>query len=116
MKVHLVRKATIEEYVTENASGRIGFTLFLTQLKYAEWETPEDMLATFPAADLLGNGTHRVVFNIGSNKYRMICKYHFGEKQVHLFICWIGTHAEYNKLCDTKNPKKKWNQFDINHF
>ena len=29
---------------------------------------------------------------------RMICKYAFGEKAVHLFICWIGTHPEYDKL------------------
>lgn len=116
MKVHLVRKETIEDYVTDNASGRVGFTLFLGLLKYAEWEAPEDILATFPTADLLGNGTNRVVFNIGSNKHRLICKYHFGEKQVHLYICWMGTHAAYNKLCEAKNPKKKWNQYDINLF
>jgi HigB_toxin, RelE-like toxic component of a toxin-antitoxin system len=48
---------------------------------------------------LLGRGSNRVVFDIGGSNYRMICKYAFGEKQVHLFICWIGTHAEYDKLC-----------------
>ncbi len=30
----------------------------------------------------------------------MIGNYAFGDKQVHLFICWIGTHAEYDKICD----------------
>jgi mRNA interferase HigB len=30
----------------------------------------------------------------------MICKYRFGDRHVHLFICWIGTHAEYDQLCD----------------
>jgi mRNA interferase HigB len=30
----------------------------------------------------------------------MICKYAFGDKQVHLFVCWIGTHAEYDALCN----------------
>lgn len=34
------------------------------------------------------------------SRYRMICKYVFGQKQVHLFISWIGTHAEYDELCD----------------
>lgn len=29
----------------------------------------------------------------------MIGKYIFGDKQVHLFVCWLGTHAEYDKLC-----------------
>ena len=58
------------------------------------------MQATFPSADLLGKGSNRVIFDIGGNKYRMIGKYAFGDIQVHLFICWIGTHAEYDKLCN----------------
>jgi mRNA interferase HigB len=32
----------------------------------------------------------------------MICQYAFGENEVHLFVCWIGTHAEYDKLCKAK--------------
>ncbi|MEI7896936.1 MAG: type II toxin-antitoxin system HigB family toxin [bacterium] len=55
---------------------------------------------TFGSADLLGQGSSRVVFNIGGNNYRMICKYHFGSSLVHLFVCWIGTHAEYDELCN----------------
>ncbi len=58
------------------------------------------MLATFRKTDILGNGSNRVVFDVGGNKYRMICKYFFGEKQVHLFVCWIGTHKDYDELCD----------------
>ncbi len=40
----------------------------------------------------------------------MICKHHFGKKNVHLFIKWIGTHAEYIKLCS------KGKQFEINAY
>jgi len=68
-------------------------------LKYADWEKPTDMTATFGSADLLGNSSNRVVFDIAGNTYRMICKYAFGDKQVHLFVCWIGTHTDYDKLC-----------------
>jgi mRNA interferase HigB len=57
------------------------------------------MIATFGSADLLGNRSSRVVFDIAGNTYRMICKYAFSVKQVHLFVCWIGTHADYDKLC-----------------
>ncbi|MBX2922772.1 MAG: type II toxin-antitoxin system HigB family toxin [Chitinophagaceae bacterium] len=45
-------------------------------------------------------GSNRAVFDIGGNKYRMIAKYAFGDRHVHLFICWIGTHAAYDKLCN----------------
>jgi mRNA interferase HigB len=99
MRVHLIKKQTIEEYVSNHARSRSSFALWLTALKNADWHEPSDITKTFGAADLLGNGTNRVVFDIGGNNYRMICKYAFGDKTVHLFICWIGTHAEYDKLC-----------------
>jgi mRNA interferase HigB len=102
MKVHLVKKSTIEEYTRENARSRPSFRLWLLTLAGADWDIPEDMLTTFGSTDLLGNGCERAVFDIGGNNYRMICHYVFGDKQVHLFICWIGTHAEYTKLCKEK--------------
>jgi len=48
--------------------------------------------------DLLVKVQAELFFNIGGNTCRMICKYAFGEKEVHLFICWVGTHSEYDKL------------------
>ena len=100
MKGHLIKKQTIEIYAERNAQSRGSFKMFLSLLKIAEWAVPEDILKTFGSADLLGNGTNNVVFNIGGNHYRMICNYVFGEQEIHLFICWIGTHAEYTKLCN----------------
>ena len=82
-----------------HARSKNSFLLWLTAVNYADWNVPDDILETFGSADLLGNNSNRVIFNVGGNNYRMICKYAFGSKQVHLFICWIGTHAEYNKLC-----------------
>lgn len=99
MKVHLIRRETIEAYAKQNAQSRISFADWLTKIKFADWVSPDDMQITFPSTDLLGNGSSRAVFNINGNKYRMIGKYAFGDKEVHLFVCWIGTHAEYDKLC-----------------
>jgi mRNA interferase HigB len=99
MRIHLIRKETIADYVLENARSKPSFTAWLTAVKYADWAMPSDMHDTFGTADLISGGTNRVVFDVGGNNYRMICKYAFGEKQVHLFICWIGTHTEYTELC-----------------
>ena|SRR5947207_13248499 len=100
MRVHLIRKETIANYSKLNARSRSSFGEWLTKLKHADWGKPTDMQLTFGTADLLGKSSSRVVFDIGGNTYRMICKYAFGDKQVHLFVCWIGTHAEYNELCE----------------
>ena len=110
MRVHLIRKETIEDYARSNAQSKTPFSIWLTAIKFADWNNPEDIKETFAVADIVGEGTNRVIFNIGGNNYRMICKYAFGEKQVHLFVLWIGTHAEYDKLC------KKGEQYTINMF
>jgi mRNA interferase HigB len=73
--------------------------LHLILLRFADWNVPRDIVSTFNSADILGQGSNRVVFNTGGNKYRMICKYYFGKKKIHLFVKWIGTHSEYDKLC-----------------
>jgi mRNA interferase HigB len=102
MKVHLIRRETTEEFARHNAQSRKSLEEWLMKVKNADWEKPTDLQATFRSADLLGKSSSRVVFNIAGNSYRMICKYAFGEKQVHLFVSWLGTHAEYNELCDNQ--------------
>lgn len=110
MKVHLIKKQSIEDFATANARSRTSFEEWLEKLKRAEWEKPTDIKTTFGAADLLGKSSNRIVFDIGGNTYRMICKYAFGEKQMHLFVCWIGTHAAYNKLNENNE------QYTVNSY
>lgn len=100
MKVHLIKKQTIEDYIIKNARSKAYFEIWFSILKRVDWKEPNEIISTYNSSDILGNSSNRVVFNIGGNHYRMICQYHFGIKKVHLFIKWIGTHAEYSKLCD----------------
>jgi mRNA interferase HigB len=100
MRVHLIKRQTIEEFVRQHARGRTSFGDWLEKINHADWDEPGDIKRTFGSADLLGKGGNRVVFDIAGNNYRMICKYAVGEKQVHLFVCWIGTHADYTSLCE----------------
>ncbi len=103
MKIHLIKEKTIRKYILEQPASKAAFQDWLAKAKLANWNVPTDIKSIFPAADLLGKSSSRVVFDIAGNNFRMICKYGFGEEEVHLFVCWIGTHAEYDKLCsDTK--------------
>ncbi len=99
MKINLIKRKTVENFARINARSRNSFKMWLTILKFADWRTPDDIKATFCSADILGNGSNRVVFDIAGNHYRIICAYHFGASKVHLYIKWIGTHADYTKLC-----------------
>ena len=110
MKVHLIKKQSIEDYVKGNARSKVSFEIWLSIINKVDWSEPSEIISTFNSADILGRGTKRIVFNIGGNNYRLICKYHFGPGMVHLFVKWIGTHAEYTKLC------AEGRQYDINAF
>lgn len=80
MKIHLIKKQSIEQFVSKNVQSKSAFTNWLSILKWVEWKKPKDIISTFNSADILGESSERVVFNIGGNKYRMICSYHFGKK------------------------------------
>lgn len=110
MKTHIIKISSIKDFTLLHPDSLISLNEWMVKVKVADWSIPGDIKKTLPTADLLGNDSSRVVFNIAGNKYRLIIKYFFGEKQVHLFICWIGTHAAYTKLC------KKGQQFQINIF
>jgi mRNA interferase HigB len=47
-------------------------------------------------------GSDRVVFNIKGNAYRLVVAVDY-QRQV-VFIKWLGTHAEYDKI-DVKKVK-----------
>jgi len=83
---------------------------WLSIIKRVDWNEPNEIVSTFNSADILGSGSDRVVFNIAGNNYRLICKYHSGNTKIHLFVKWIGTHAEYTKLCNYGK------QYEINAY
>jgi len=76
--------------------------------KDTKWFKPQDIVETFgaKAVDIIKN--NRVVIDVKGNKIRIIEKYQFPSAR--LYIKWIGTHAEYDKL------KKNNQQYDIDLF
>ena len=64
----------------------------------AEWKNLSEIKVDFPATDFVGN--QHYVFNIKGNDYRLVVvvKFTIG----YIFIRFIGTHSEYNKIdCST---------------
>lgn len=110
MRVRMVKRSTLREFCNKHPDSEAGFDDWCEKVREANWLIPSDILKVFTTADLLGNGSSRVIFNIGGNHYRMICKYQFEGRRVRLYIKWIGTHAEYSKLC------KKGLQYSVNNY
>jgi mRNA interferase HigB len=62
--------------------------------KKSSWKSFHDIKQTYPSASIVGSD--RVVFNIKGNDYRLIGLVRFRDGKI--FIRFIGTHAEYNKI------------------
>ena len=60
----------------------------------SNWKTPNDVKKTYSNVSILKDS--RIVFNIKGNDYRLVAKFNY-EKQW-IFIRFIGTHSEYNKI------------------
>lgn len=64
----------------------------------AEWKNPKDITNEYPSASILAE--NRVVFTIKGNKYRLIVRINFDYGII--WIRFVGSHAEYNKIDATK--------------
>jgi mRNA interferase HigB len=60
----------------------------------SDWKNPNDVKRSYATASILKD--NRIVFNIKGNSYRLVAKFNY-EKQW-IFIKFIGTHAEYDKI------------------
>lgn len=60
----------------------------------AEWSGLTDIRNDFPATDYVGN--QHYVFNIRGNRYRLVVMIKF--TMGYVFIRFVGTHSEYEKI------------------
>ena len=97
--VKLFKWSNAIEHISENKKMIIAFEKFKERIEQCDWNSPSDIMKSFRTADTItckGRPFNRVVFNVGGNKYRMICGYKFGSRNVVLYIRFIGTHTEYD--------------------
>lgn len=64
------------------------------EAKKAAWQSSADVKKKYRSASILKKG--RVVFNICGNKFRLIARINYPVGV--LYIRWVGTHAEYDKI------------------
>jgi len=102
--VHIITKKHITEYADKNPWYKRSLEEWLSLAKKSTWNMPQDIVDTFgtKATDLIGN--NRVVIDIKGNHIRIIAKYQIHAKlnKSQLYIKWIGSHSEYDKLNKTR--------------
>ena len=97
--MRIFSKSTLVEYYTKHPQAQQPLEDWYETTKRAEWKSLNDIKAVYNNVDYVGND--RYVFNIKGNDYRLIVVIRFSRGRV--FIRFIGTHGEYDKIKDIQN-------------
>ena len=92
--MRVIARKTLRDFYEAHADAKASLEAWFHEAVASSWAGPQDIKRRYSSADILpGN---RVVFNIKGNTYRLIVKLHYNTGIV--FIRFIGTHAEYDKI------------------
>lgn len=96
--MRIISVATIRRFYEVYPNSRTALEAWYKTAKVADWNTLNDIRNDFNSVDYVGN--KRYVFNIKGNDFRLVAKILLGQKII--FIRFIGTHKEYDKIdCKT---------------
>jgi len=92
--MRILSKSTLRDFWDAHADAKEPLSAWHQEAKAAEWKVPADIKARYSGASFVGENC--VVFNIKGNTYRLVVKISYSYGIV--FIRFIGTHAEYDRI------------------
>jgi len=92
--VRVISRKTLRVFWEQHKDAEQPLRAWFSEAKSAQWRSPNEIKERYPSASVIGGG--RVVFNIKGNTFRLVVaiKYELGI----VYIRFIGTHAEYDKV------------------
>ncbi len=96
--MRVIAKKTLKEYFEKNAESKQALLIWYKEVSSGKWKNHNEMKETFSSLSIIPN--ERIVFNIKGNKYRLVAKVNY-DYQI-IWIRFVGTHAEYDKIDATK--------------
>jgi len=98
--MRIIARRTLKEFVETRAGHKdwpalkAALDAWFSEVSKADWASSADMERHYATASIIS--ADRIVSNIKDNSYRSVVAVDF-EKAI-VFIKWIGTHAEYDKI------------------
>ena len=96
--LRVIAKKTLRDFWEKHTDSEQQLKSWFQETSKADWISTRQIRTDYPTASFLEN--NRIVFNIKGNKYRLIVRVNYDYKIV--WIRFIGTHAEYDKINATK--------------
>jgi mRNA interferase HigB len=92
--MRVIAKKILRDFWEKYTDSEQQLKTWYKEASKANWMNPIEIKDEYAKASILKSG--RVVFNICGNKYRLITDINYDRRWV--FIRFIGTHTEYNKV------------------
>ena len=94
--MHIVALKNLESFwkLPHRKDSEGAHKAWLAETRLAQWNSPQDIKKQYAHASIIAN--NRVVFNIKGNDYRLIVAVAY--KMKYVYVKFIGTHAEYDKV------------------
>lgn len=97
--MRVIKRQTLVDYYTRHPQAESALEDWYSKTSEATWNSLADIKRTFNSVDYVGN--QHYVFNIKGNDFRLVVVIKFTPRQV--FIRFVGTHTEYERIKDIKN-------------
>ncbi len=92
--MRIISEKAVKTFVEAHPGSRKSMAIWIDLMHAGRWENPAQVKEVFGSADVIPNG--RMVFNVGGNKFRIVCLMGFRSKTV--FVRFVGTHKEYDSI------------------
>lgn len=96
--MRIIAKKILREFWGKHPDCEQQLKSWFHETSKAEWSSTKIIRKKYPSASFLSD--NRIVFNIKGNHYRLVVKINYNYQMV--WIRFIGTHAEYDKIDATK--------------
>jgi mRNA interferase HigB len=96
--VRVIAKSTLRSFWIKHKDCEQQLKSWYKEAQEADWKDPRDIKKDYPSASFLAD--KRVIFNIKGNNYRLVVRINYDYGIV--WIRFIGTHAQYDKIDATK--------------
>jgi mRNA interferase HigB len=105
MPTNVISRRVLSAFWGKHPQAKAPLQAWHTAVKGVEWTGPQHLKEKFGSVDFVSD--NRAIFNVGGNKYRVIARFAYEFKTVH--IKFVGTHAEYDTVdaATVGNPKAK---------
>ena len=96
--MRIIAKKILRDFWETHPDCEQQLKSWFQEVSKSTWNTPNELKKDYPSASILSD--NRVVFNIKGNNYRLIVKVNYDYQM--MWIRFIGTHQEYDKIDATK--------------